>query len=80
MYKVVILLKQIAVDYYLGVDVRKAKYFQDKLNVLAVKSLNAISVQKTKPKKVNLQKKIKNQIDKFKEQEKVLMKSIVEKS
>jgi hypothetical protein len=35
---------QIAVEYYLEIDVKKAGYFQKKLNGLVVKSLNAHSV------------------------------------
>jgi hypothetical protein len=37
-------LTQIAVDFYLDNDVRKAGYFQKKLNSLLVKSLSASSV------------------------------------
>jgi hypothetical protein len=36
---------QIAVEYYLEQDVRKAGYFQKKLNSLLVKSLSASSVE-----------------------------------
>ena len=39
------LMMQIAVEYYLETDVKKASYFQKKLNSLVVKSLNAPSVE-----------------------------------
>ncbi len=38
-------MMQIAVEYYLETDVKKASYFQKKLNSLVVKSLNAPSVE-----------------------------------
>lgn len=37
---------QIAVEYYLEIDEKKANYFQKKLNGLVVKSLDAPSVEK----------------------------------
>jgi len=37
---------QIAVEYYLEIDEKKAIYFQKKLNGLVVKSLDAPSVEK----------------------------------
>ena len=37
---------QIAVEYYLETDIKKAGYFQKKLNGLVVKSLNAPSIEK----------------------------------
>ncbi len=35
---------KIAVDYYIDNDVKKAAYFQRKLNNLALKSLNANTI------------------------------------
>jgi hypothetical protein len=45
MYKVNLFATQIAVDYYIDNDVKKAAYFQRKLNNLALKALNASSVE-----------------------------------
>lgn len=45
MYKVSYHLKQIAVDFYIDNDVKKAAYFQRKLNNLAIKALKASSVE-----------------------------------
>jgi hypothetical protein len=42
---------QIAVEFYLDADVRKADYFQKKLNSLLVKSLSASSVEEQQPPK-----------------------------
>lgn len=50
MYKVNFpLLSQIAVDFYIDNDVKKAAYFQRKLNNLSVKAIHAQSVE-DKPK------------------------------
>lgn len=56
MYKVISPSIQIAVDYYIDNDVKKAAYFQRKLNNLALKSLNASSVEEKlrEQKKINL--------------------------
>lgn len=51
---------QIAVDFYLDTDVKKAGYFQKKLNSLVVKSLNAHSLERPQPPKELLSKKIKS--------------------
>lgn len=45
------LTMQIAVEFYLDADVRKADYFQKKLNSLLVKSLSASSVEAQQPPK-----------------------------
>ena len=52
--------KQIAVDYYLEIDINKASYFQKKLNSLVVKSLNAPSIETIEPKKETLSKTIRS--------------------
>ena len=51
---------QIAVDFYLDTDIKKAGYFQKKLNSLVVKSLNAHSVERPQPPKELLSRKIKS--------------------
>jgi hypothetical protein len=71
---------QIAVDYYLEIDLKKASYFQKKLNSLVVKSLSAPSIEKKQPPKETLSKKIKTEIEKFMECEKTYLQSIVENS
>jgi hypothetical protein len=60
--------------------VKKAGYFQKKLNSLVVKSLSAHSVEQQEVPKETLSKKIKSEMDKFNECEKSYLKSIVEKS
>jgi hypothetical protein len=47
------------VDYYIDNDIKKASYFQKKLNNLAIKSLNADSLETVKIKKSQLPKQIK---------------------
>ena len=71
---------QIAVDFYLDTDIKKAGYFQKKLNSLVVKSLNAHSVERPQPPKELLSRKIKSEIDRFNECEKTYLQSMVEKS
>jgi hypothetical protein len=53
-------IMQIAVDYYIDLDLKKASYFQKKLNSLVVKSLSAPSVERIVPVRENLSKKIKH--------------------
>jgi len=45
MYKVTLDSIQIAVDFYIDTDVKKAAYFQRKLNNLVIKALHASSVE-----------------------------------
>lgn len=42
---------QIAVDFYIENDIKRANYFQKKLNTLVIKSLNANSVENVNHKK-----------------------------
>lgn len=67
-------------DYYLEIDLKKASYFQKKLNSLVVKSLSAPSIEKKQPPKETLSKKIKTEIEKFMECEKTYLQTIVENS
>lgn len=54
---------QIAVDFYIENDIKRANYFQKKLNTLVIKSLNANSVQNVNQKKKSeLPNRIKKQI------------------
>jgi len=69
---------QIAIDYYLDSDLKKVAYFQKKLNSLVVKSLNAVSIEKKNPAHTEqLSKKIKNEINKYKESEKTYVQTFV---
>ena len=42
------MLFQIAVDYFIENDIKRANYFQKKLNNLVIKSLSASSIENTK--------------------------------
>lgn len=71
---------QIAVDYYLETDLKKAGYFQKKLNSLVVKSLNARSIETITPHKETLSRTIKNEMSKFMDCKQTYVQTIVEKS
>lgn len=49
---------KIAVEFYIENDIKRANYFQKKLNNLVVKSLNANSVSDLKQKKSELPNRI----------------------
>ena len=59
---------------------RKAGYFQKKLNSLLVKSLSASSVEQQQPPKETLSRKIKSEMEKYNECERTYLQSIVEKT
>ena len=63
--QILIQMYQIAVDFYLNTDVKKAKYFQNKLNRLAVKSLNAPSVDEAPQKRECRARKINEELQRF---------------
>ena len=56
---------------------KKASYFQKKLNNLIVKSLNAKSVESPKHKKTELPNKIKNEINHYEQCGKTYIKTLV---
>jgi polyhydroxyalkanoate synthesis regulator protein len=74
------LAMQIGVDYYLETDVKKASYFQKKLNGLVVKSLSAPSVEQMEPNKQTLSRTIRNEMNKFMDCRQTYVQSMVEMS
>lgn len=64
-------------DFYIDSDVRKASYFQKKLNNLTIKSLNAKSVESSKRKRSELPNKISKEIRHYEQCGKTYIKSIV---
>ena len=67
-------------EHYLNSDYRKAKFFQNKLNKLAVKSLSAHSVETTPTPRVDVSRRIKDEMQRFMECEKTYVHSLIEQS